>query len=180
VITRLGGKTMPTKTIYVSDSDLPVFDKAQQMAGGNLSSAIAQALRQFVEDEEMEEQGFDEVSVEVGKVNRFQKRFITEARVEKRFMGKMVISWRTSDRQDPRFEAYEVYRTPKGRYAVYSRDEPNPDYEGDDDMEDPTSEYRLDVYDSLEAVRAGLPEELYEATVQAATESARDGEFLDI
>src|SRR5215210_811906 len=126
---------MPTKTIYVSDTDLPVFDKAQQMAGGNLSSAIAQALRQFVEDEEMEDQGFEKVTVEVGKVNRFHKRFLTESRIEKRFMGKLVISWRTSDREDPRSEAYEVYRTPKGRFAVYSRKEPNPDFDSDHDEE---------------------------------------------
>jgi hypothetical protein len=36
------------------------------------------------------------------------------------------------------------------------------------------------VYDSLESMRDGLPQELYEATVEAATQSAGDGEFLDI
>ena len=173
---------MPTKTIYVSDSDVPIFDKAQQMAGGNLSSAIAQALRQFVEDDEMDEQGFEEVTVEVGKVSRVGTRFIREARFEKRFMGKLVISLETkSDSDYPRSEAYEVYRTPRGRFALYSRNEPNHEFDSDDDGdEDPTSEYRLDVYDSLDAMRARLPEELYEATMQAATESAKDGELLDI
>lgn len=170
---------MPTKTIYVSDSDLPIFDKAQQMAGGNLSSAIAQALREFVEDEEMDERGFEEVTVEVGKTSRVGSRFIREARYEKRFMGKLVVSWETDDEDYPRSEAYEVYRTPKGRFALYSRNAPNDEFDSDRE-EDPTSEYRLDVYDNLEAMRAGLPEELYEATVQAVTESARDGEFLDI
>ena len=171
---------MPTKTIYVSDSDLPVFDKAQQMSGGNLSSAIAQALRRYVEDEEMDERGFEEVSVEVGKVSRVGTRFIREARVEKRFMGKLVVSWETSNSDYPRSEAYEIYRTPKGRFALYSRNEPNHEFDSDDGEEDPSSEYRLDVYDNLDAMRAGLPEELYEATVQAASENARDGEFLDI
>jgi EXLDI family protein len=172
---------MPNKTIYVSETDLPVFDKAQELAGGNLSSAIARALRRYVEDEEMQDQRFEEVSVDVGRVYRVGKRFIRESSVEKRFMGKPVISWRTKDPEDLRSEAYEVYRTPKGRFAVYSRTGPNHEYEGDDDPEDnPTSESRLDVYDSLDAMRAGLPEELYEATVQAASESAGDGEFLDI
>ena len=174
---------MPNKTIYVSDTDLPVFDKAQQLAGGSLSSAISQALRRFVEDEmheEMLDERFEEVSVEVGKVYRVGKRYIREANVEKRFMGKPVISWRTSDKEDPRYESYEVYLTPRGRYAVYSRKGPNHDYEGDIEWEDPTRESSLDVYDSLDEIRAGLPEELYEATLQAASETATDGEFLDI
>ncbi len=42
---------MPNRTIYVADSDLPVFEKAQQLAGDNLSATIAQALRRFVEAE---------------------------------------------------------------------------------------------------------------------------------
>jgi EXLDI family protein len=171
---------MPNKTIYVSETDLPIFDKAQQMAGGNLSSAIAQALRRYVEEEEMHDERFEEVTVEIGSVYRIDKRFIRESRVEKRFLGKPVIYWRTRDPEDPRSESYDIYQTPRGRFAVYSQTGPNHDYEGDDEEEDPTSESRLDVYDSLEAIRAGLPEEIYEATVQAVSESAQDGEFLDI
>jgi EXLDI family protein len=174
---------MPNKTIYVSDTDLPVFDKAQQMAGGNLSSAISQALRRYVEDqmhEELLDERFEEVRVDIGRRYRVGKRFIREASVEKRFMGKPVISWRTSDPQDPRSESYEIYLTSKGRFAVYSKTGPNHDYEGDVEWEDRTSESKLDVYDSLEEMRGGLPEELYEATVQAASETAADGEFLDI
>jgi len=174
---------MPNKTIYVSETDLPVFDKAQQMAGGNLSSAIAQALRRYVEDEEMQEmldERFEEVSVEIGRVYRVGKRFVRESSVEKRFMGKQVISWRMRDPEDPRSESYEVYLTPRGRYAVYSQKGPNHEYEGDIEWEDATRESRLDVFDNLEDVRASLPEELYEATLQAASETATDGEFLDI
>jgi EXLDI family protein len=170
---------MPNKTIYVSDADLPVFDKAQELAHGNLSSAIARALRRFVE-EEMEDDRFEEVCVDVGRTYRVGKRFVRESSIEKRFMGKPIISWRTSDPEEPRSEDYDIYQTPRGRYAVYSRKGPNHDYEGDDEDEDPTRESRLDVYDSLDAMRGGLPDELYVATVEAASESARDGEFLDI
>jgi EXLDI family protein len=150
------------------------------MAGGNLSSAISQALRRYVEEEEMLDERFEEVSVDVGRVHRVGKKFIRESSVEKRFLGKQIISWRTSDPEEPRAESYDIYLTPRGRYAVYSQTGPNDDYEGDDEEEDPTSESRLDVFDSLDAIRATLPEELYEATVQAASESAQDGEFLDI
>jgi EXLDI family protein len=95
-------------------------------------------------------------------------------------MGKAIISWHTRDPEDPRSESYDVYKTPKGRFVVYSRIGPNDNYEGDDEEEDPTSESRLDVYDSLEAMHAGLPQELYEATVEAAAAIAGDGELLDI
>ena len=43
---------MPNKTIYVSDADVPTFERAQELAGGNLSATIVQALRRFVEMEE--------------------------------------------------------------------------------------------------------------------------------
>src|SRR5690348_14808983 len=47
-LTGSGGRSMmPNKTIYVADSDLPLYEQAQAMAGGNLSAAIAQALRRF-------------------------------------------------------------------------------------------------------------------------------------
>ncbi|NUR96504.1 MAG: EXLDI protein, partial [Kribbellaceae bacterium] len=42
---------MPNKTIYVSDDDLPLYKRAQELAG-NLSSAISIALRKYVELEE--------------------------------------------------------------------------------------------------------------------------------
>ena len=42
---------VPNKTIYVSDGDLPMFQRAQDLAGGNLSSAIASALRRYVDVE---------------------------------------------------------------------------------------------------------------------------------
>jgi len=35
---------MPNKTIYVSDNDLPLFERAPSLAGGNLSAAITQAV----------------------------------------------------------------------------------------------------------------------------------------
>jgi hypothetical protein len=40
---------VPNKTIYVSDGDLQLFQRAQELAGGNLSAAISKALRRFVD-----------------------------------------------------------------------------------------------------------------------------------
>ena len=49
---RQGVPIMPNRTIYVADADVPIFEKAQKLAGDNLSAAIAHALRSFVEREE--------------------------------------------------------------------------------------------------------------------------------
>ena len=32
---------VPNKTIYVSDGDMPLFQRAQELASGNLSAAIS-------------------------------------------------------------------------------------------------------------------------------------------
>ena len=61
---------MPNKTIYVSEGDLPIFQRAQELAGGNLSSAIARALRRYVDLEEGLREGFDEIIVRVGPQGR--------------------------------------------------------------------------------------------------------------
>ena len=57
---------MPNKTIYVSDDDLPLYQRAQELAGGSLSAALARALRRFVEMEEGRLEGYDEITVRVG------------------------------------------------------------------------------------------------------------------
>ncbi len=42
---------MPNKMIYVSEADLPIFERAQELAGSSLSAVIARALRLFVQTE---------------------------------------------------------------------------------------------------------------------------------
>ena len=49
--------TVPNKTIYVSDGDLPLYQRAQELAGDNLSAAIAAALRRYVDVEEGRREG---------------------------------------------------------------------------------------------------------------------------
>jgi hypothetical protein len=44
--------SMPNKTIYVPDEDLPVFERAQAIAGGSLSATIVQALRDYIAAQE--------------------------------------------------------------------------------------------------------------------------------
>ncbi|MBV9124589.1 MAG: EXLDI protein, partial [Planctomycetes bacterium] len=57
---------MPNRTIYIADADVPLFEKAQKLAGDNLSAAIASALRTFVEGEEARQGGYEDITVKVG------------------------------------------------------------------------------------------------------------------
>src|SRR5260221_8430078 len=57
---------MPNKTIYVSDDDLPFYERAQDLAAGNLSAAISAAVRRYVQVEEGRQEGYDEIIVRVG------------------------------------------------------------------------------------------------------------------
>jgi hypothetical protein len=98
---------MPNKTIYVSDDDLPLFQRAQELAGGTLSAAIASALRRYVEIEEGRQQGYDEVIVRVGPgLGRKQ-----------RFCGMLLAEMEQTGNE--RDETYRVYRTRTEKYVVH-------------------------------------------------------------
>lgn len=107
---------MPNKTIYVADDDLPLYEQAQALADGNLSGAIARALRQFVEAESGRRAGFEEVVLRVGPPGSQHK---------KRFWGYRVTEWRHPHGPDGGVEVFSVYRTKGGRYVVYRVEMPN-------------------------------------------------------
>ncbi|RIH81578.1 EXLDI protein [Calidithermus terrae] len=152
---------MPNKTIYVSEADLPVFERAQELAGGNLSSTIANALRRFVQEHEPDERGFRDVEVKVGKI----------AHVQKRFKGRLLVKGRLSERRAP-LKEYEVYETAKGRVAVYTCQT----YHGE--LGHLIQDCRLEVYESIEDLVGQVPEELYLAARQML--SGNPVEELDI
>jgi EXLDI family protein len=164
---------MPNRTIYVSDADVPVFEEAQRLAGDNLSATIAQALRRFVAARQASETGFQDVTVQVGKI----------AYTSKQFTGRVLAKGQISSATQPRRATYEIYQTPKGNFAVYIKEGPNWNYWNTSHADwnawsDDRTEYRLDVYGSLAELQPQLPEELYQAVVQ----SLRDDpvEVLDI
>jgi hypothetical protein len=101
---------MPNKTIYVSDDDLALYERAQALAGGNLSAAVSHALRRFVEAEEAHQGGYEQVTVRAGSGHD---------RREQRFSGVLLGEWRhpTAER---RIERFRVYRTPKGKFALHT------------------------------------------------------------
>lgn len=158
--------SMPNKTIYVSDGDLPMLERAQELAGGNLSATIAKAIHGLVEREEKAQQGFTDVEVKVGTI----------VHVPKRFIGRLLAKGQLGGRQYPLITTYGIYQTHRGRFALHVQSEPNWQAE-DVDWTEPNT-YRLDVFDTVEELKDLVPGELYDAAVVA---SRGDGvEFLDI
>ena len=148
---------MANKTIYVADADLPLYEKAQALAGGNLSAAIATALKRYV-SESGEESG--EIVVTVTEDG---------APVKKRFRGQLIVEQRVRTPDSAQTVSYRLYRTEKGRYAVWSRSAPNwsgaqwqawAERTGWQD-EWWRAESRLDVYESLEDLQGNVPDALY-------------------
>lgn len=107
---------MPNKTIYVADSDLPIFERAQELAGENLSATIAGALRRYVKTEEARAAGYVEVSLKVGSHDTF---------TVKRFMGRELARRRDRDAKSQRTVKHIVFQTAKGRFALYSHYSPD-------------------------------------------------------
>ncbi|GAA0432776.1 hypothetical protein Acor_06650 [Acrocarpospora corrugata] len=98
---------MPNKTIYVSDEDLPLFQRAQELAGGKLSTAISVALRRYVEMEEGRQEGYDEIIVKVGQGTGRKQRF----------SGVLLGEWGRT--QGSRMEMFKVYRSRQGNYVLH-------------------------------------------------------------
>jgi EXLDI family protein len=177
---------MPNKTIYVSDDDLPLFERAQEITGANLSSAIVQALRRFIELEEAKQKGFDEVTVIVNRQGAHRRR---------RFLGQRLVRGLESTPDKAGTNILNIYRTAKGRYALHTRCIADwdlawgdPDLArhpknwgivdgivkrfvswGYDDWEtfSTAGDYSLDVFETLEDLKPQISSELFKALTRA-------------
>lgn len=174
---------MPNKTIYVADRDMPLYSRAQELAGGNLSQAIAKALRKYVEAEEGRREGYDEITLKVG-IGPGRKRR------RQRFIGVKLAEWGRSDAT--RAETYRVYRSRTGKFVVHIERSPDVkrDAMGDHGWKTRlglteqtwavgSEEGVLEIVDTLEALKPKLPAELYEM-VAALGGEAPPVEDLDI
>ena len=97
---------VPNRTIYVSEDDQSLFQRAQELAGGNLSSAITSALKRYVEVEDARQAGFDEVIVKVG----------VGAGRKVRFSARLLGEWFNTEGE--KFEHFRVYRGAK-KFALH-------------------------------------------------------------
>jgi len=172
---------VPNKTIYVSDGDLPVYQRAQELAGDNLSAAIAAALRRFVDIEEGKREGFDEIIVRVGPGKGRKVRFV----------GVLLGEWVNSSFS--RVETFRVYRGRTGRFVVHI--ERSPDYSMVDEHGNPAGwrgylglgnisygsspeERTIEVVATLDELRDRIPAQLFEMV--ATTPGEPEVEDLDV
>jgi len=161
---------MPNKTIYVSENDLSLFERAKSISGDNLSATISLALGLYVEQHEAGKKGFKEVTVKVGKV----------AYAMKRFEGKLLAKAVTPSEDEKPGESFEVYETPKGNLVLYHTLPPNwggfPNPDGS--WLNGQAEYRLDVCKDVSELYEKAPSELADI-VKDITEG-KEVEDLDI
>jgi EXLDI family protein len=173
---------VPNKTIYVSDGDLPLYDRAQAIAGGNLSKAIAKALRRYVDVEDGRHEGFDEITVRVGPGGR-----------KVRFSGLLLGELANSSSSSSRWEVFRVYRGRTGKFVLHT--DRTAEYTAVDAEGKPAgwrgylglgnityaskpAESTLDVFDSLDQLRARIPAQLYDMVAGSADRPAVEN--LDI
>jgi EXLDI family protein len=163
---------VPNKTIYVSDGDLTLFQRAQELSGGNLSAAIAKALKRYVDVQEGLKEGFDDVVVRVGMGSGRKVRFTAA------LVGEFV------DTIDNRVEHYRVWRGRTGKYVLHIEREPAYwQYDADGKpvggwkgglgigvarFGSSPKENVLEVVDTLEDLLLKVPDALYEMVERAS------------
>ncbi len=156
---------MPNKTIYVSRGDIPIYRRAQELAGDNLSAAISAALRRYVDVEEAKREGFDEIIVRVGLGKGRKVRFI----------GVMLGEWVNS--AFSHVETFRIYRGRTGKFVLHI--ERSPGYTMVDEQGKPAGwrgylglgnvsygstpgESTIEVVESLDELRERIPPQLYD------------------
>jgi EXLDI family protein len=161
---------VPNKTIYVSDGDLPLYQRAQELAGDNLSAAIAAALRSYVDVEEGRAEGYDEIIIRVGIPAR-----------KVRFVGVFLGEWLNTSHS--RVETFRVYRGRRGKYVLHTERSPNysvVDAEGKPagwrgylgvgniSYGNSPGESTLEVIDTLDELFLRIPSQLYDMVASSA------------
>lgn len=160
---------MPNKTIYVADDDLPLFRRAQELVGGNLSGAVVTALRRFIELEEGKLEGYEEVVLKVGH---------NGARLV-RFQGSLLGEYR--DVNEERMEHVRVFRSRKGKFVLHAQYSNWSEYPESQNwlrdlknwrrmlgVEQDWGDYLLTITDTLAELKGEIPDQLYRRVADIA------------
>lgn len=158
---------MPNKMIYVAEADLPIFERARELAGGSLSAVIARALRQFVQIEEAKAYQSDRVK---GAIS--EGEFMRE-----NFRGRR-LARQTVHTADDRLVNQIVAQDTRGKLVLYTKEIPHwSTYNAHDwTAWDWDNDYRLETYDTLAALKPHVSASLYEDVVRALMGEAEAAE----
>ena len=168
---------MPRRTIYVSESDQELFERAAQEPGG-LSHAIAIALSEYMARAVLRNEGMTVIDLTIDDDGVSHKV---------RFTGRKLL--RLEEKVDNGVRVRFAYLTKQNRYAIHEKIIADPaDWEGQGERlwRDPLtwthsfwirSDRTLEIYDTLDQLREKEPD-LAERI--AAAEKIRPLEELDI
>lgn len=169
---------MGNKTIYVSEKDESLFERAKEIAGEALSSVIALALREYVSRHEEKSKGMREITVKVGQQH---------SQRDQRFIGQEVGTWSGfSDDKEWWMEA-KIYRTQKGNWAILLHQSTkatlltNPkEWAKNGEYLEETNGTELIVGETLNQIKTKLPKSLYATLQDLAKRFETPVEYLDI
>ena len=169
---------MPNRTIYVSEKDASLFEKAKEIAGEALSSVIVRALSEYIIRHQDKENGMKDVSVKVG---------IDGAEREQRFIGSRIGEWNGFSNDKVWFLKAVIYKTQKENWAVFLEtvckaslltNKKEWKESGDYLLNPKKSE--LIIGKSPEELQSKLPKELYVSFMEHAKREENPIEYLDI
>jgi EXLDI family protein len=169
---------MGNKTIYVSEKDELLFDRAKDIAGEALSTVIARALREYVSRHEKQAQGMKEITVKVGQPHSER---------EQRFIGQEIGKWSGFSDDKVWLMNATIFRTQKGNWAILLRQSAkatlltNPkEWSKNADYLAQTKGTELIVGENLEQIKNTLPGPLFSTLEDLATRFENPVEYLDI
>lgn len=130
------------KTIYLRDDEVPIWEKARELAGDKLSPIIVAALRNFVAEKEAQSRGYQRI------VLKFEDSLDHGLPKVKAFYGRWIIDTKETlnveHGQSNKRDRYSVAETAKGNVVVYTYTE-GPDYSED---------HKLLIYSSFQEAAA--------------------------
>jgi hypothetical protein len=105
------------KTVYLRDSEVPIWEKARELSGDKLSPIIVSALRQFVKEKDAQPNGYERILLQ------FNDALDHNLPKKKAFYGRWLIDLskplQLPDEQNYEFDIYSVAETARGGVVVY-------------------------------------------------------------
>jgi EXLDI family protein len=112
---------LPIKTIYIKDEDMPIFERAVEIAGDNFSSIVSDAVREYVARKDLQGGGIKDIMLEIGTWQSDGKKDIKKITFQGEFLAE------ATDQSGGGITNWRIYRTKKGKYFIYRREQNDAD-----------------------------------------------------